>query len=294
MTTDLCAQARDLLPAYSIGATTDDETRFVESQMADCPDLAHELRDYQTLSEGLMRNVPQLAPPPRLFENIMAAAAASASSTSTNQTPSSVGRSTADAQHIAPVFPTKRKTDEKSPLTLRTILAYGFVATLALALVGSNLYWLNQYNTLSDDRAELYDRYAWLEDELRAQNISFDTMRAPDTRWARMALPDASTENPPQVDDPYAWIVWSASSESGVLMAQNFPRVEPNQVYQLWGHVGESDVSLATFRPNDYGEALVQVNTPTWGFERFWITNEPDGGSPAPSGDPLVRVRLNS
>lgn len=293
MTTDLCAQARDLLPAYSIGATTDDETRFVESQMADCPDLAHELRDYQMLSEGLMRNVPQLAPPPRLFESLMAATAASASGSSTNQHSSSVGRPAADAQQMAPVFPSKRKTDEKSRFTLRTILAYGFVAALTLALIGSNLYWATRYNQLSDDRKELYDQYVWLEDELRARNISFDTMRAPDTRWARMALPSADSETLPQSDDPYAWIVWSASSESGVLMAENFPRVEPNKVYQLWGHVGESDVSLGTFRTDDYGEALVQVNTPTWGFERFWITTEPDGGSETPTGDPLVRVRLS-
>jgi hypothetical protein len=291
MTTDLCAQARDLLPAYSIGATTDDETRFVESQMAHCPDLAHELRDYHMLSEGLMRNVPQLAPPPRLFENLMAAAAASAGST--NQQPSSVGRSPADAQQIAPLFPSKRKTDEKPRLTLRAMLAYGFVAALALALFGSNLYWLTQYNQLQDDRKELYDRYVWLEDELRAQNISFDTMRAPDTHWARMALPSVDTETLPQPDDPYAWIIWSASSESGVLMAQNFPRVEANKVYQLWGHSGDSDVSLATFRTDDYGEALVQVNVSTWGFERFWITAEPGSGSAAPSGDPVVRVRLD-
>lgn len=291
MTTDLCAQARDLLPAYSIGATTDEETRFVESQMAACPDLTHELRDYQMLSEGLMRNVPQLAPPPRLFENLMAAASSSGSNQHTPAAPSPLLN--IQQPQPAPVFTPKRKTDDKPRLTLRMASTYGFVATLVLALVGSNLYWLTQYNSLKDDRKELYANYVWLEDELRAQNISFDTMSAPDTRWARMGSPDASTYTPPQIDDPYAWIIWSASSESGVLLAKNFPNIEANKVYQLWGHRGDTDVSLATFRADQQGEALVLVDTSTWGFERFWITSEPEGGSGSPTGDPFIRVRLD-
>lgn len=295
MMTDLCAQARDLLPAYSIGATTDEETRFVQSQMADCPELAHELREYQMLSEGLLRNVPQFVPPPRLFENLMAATTvatdqhppAPAVALPPLDVPQTIDMRPA-ALHVVP----KRKTHEPR-IAWRKILAYGLVATLALALVGSNLYWVTQVNQLRDSRRELYADYARLEKQLYTQNVSFDAMRAPDTRWARMALPTAATDTAPQSDDPYAWVVWSPSQEEGVLLAQNFPALEANKTYQLWGHREETDTSLAIFHTDEQGQAILHVNAPTWVFERFWITSEPEGGSPSPSGDPFVRVRLN-
>jgi len=296
MMTDLCAQARDLLPAYSIGATTDEETRFVQLQMVDCPELAHELREYHMLSEGLLRNVPQFAPPPRLLERLMAATPVD--SNQHHQPAPAAVLPPLDVPHTVEMRPAalnvvpKRKSHEPR-IAWRTVLASGLVAALVLTLVGSNLYWVTQVNQLRDSRRDLYADYVRLEEELYTQNVSFDAMRAPDTRWARMASPTAATDTAPQSDDPYAWVIWSASREEGVLLAQNFPALEPNKTYQLWGHREESDTSLATFQTDEQGQAILHVNAPTWAFERFWITSEPEGGSSSPSGDPFVRVRLN-
>ncbi len=285
MTIDLCAQARDLLPAYSIGATNDDETRFVQSQITDCPDLVQELEEYRQLSDGLLRDVPQLTPPLHMLDNLMAAISSPPSQVVPPVAPS------LQEPAATPILQSYPKPKRK--LSDRTRWAYGLAAVLLLLLVGTNGYWLFQYGQLKTSSESLYAQYARLEAEQRTQTVSFDTMRAPDARWARMASPTMS-DILPQATDPYAWIIWSPGRQEGVLLAQNFPPIEAGKVYQIWGTSNNNTLSLTTFRVDDKGQAILKMNAASWNFDRFWITTEPEGGSAQPSGDAFVRVRLNT
>lgn len=60
-----CEEARELIGAYSIGATDAAETQLVETALMDCPELTDELAEYIALSDALNRAVPQRfqAPP---------------------------------------------------------------------------------------------------------------------------------------------------------------------------------------------------------------------------------------
>ncbi len=69
-----CEQARELLPAYSIGATDNEETRLVDSQLARCPELVEELARLRGVSDALAYDVPQIAPPPHMLDQLLSKA----------------------------------------------------------------------------------------------------------------------------------------------------------------------------------------------------------------------------
>jgi hypothetical protein len=46
-------EARELLPWYAVGALEPDQARAVEAHLADSPELAHELTQYETLREAV-------------------------------------------------------------------------------------------------------------------------------------------------------------------------------------------------------------------------------------------------
>lgn len=105
-----CEQLLDLIPAYSIGATDNDETRLVEEGLTRCPDLATELANYQSIHDLVADAIPTLTPPPAILANLLASAKAS---------------------------PRKRRV---VPLWQMA------VACLALVLVVSNAYWIQRLN----------------------------------------------------------------------------------------------------------------------------------------------------
>ncbi len=50
----ICERLRELIPAYSLGATDAEETEFVKVHLADCPEAAAELAEYTRLAVALL------------------------------------------------------------------------------------------------------------------------------------------------------------------------------------------------------------------------------------------------
>jgi hypothetical protein len=290
MNTDPCAEARDLLPAYSIGATTRDEAQFVERQMGACPDLAHELNDYQLLNDALLRDMPQITPPAGLLDKLLVAAAQDA--TAASDTLLDQRRVEAGTTRAAVPPPTLRPLPKPEKAARRFPWMGALAAALLIALLGSNAYWMAQVGQLAAERDQLVLDIAMFQSRQNVQTLAFEVMRAPDADWLRLDENAELGDPAPADDETYAWVIWSEERGQAVLMAQNFPALTPNTVYQLWGHLGNEDVGLTTFIVDERGRALLQVSAPTWGFDRYWITPEPYGGSPEPTGQPLVRARL--
>lgn len=71
ITEKACREAEELLPAYSVGATDPEETRFVEAMLDLCPELAISLGEYASLSRSLLDIVPETQAPPAV-DKIMA------------------------------------------------------------------------------------------------------------------------------------------------------------------------------------------------------------------------------
>ncbi len=76
-----------------------------------------------------------------------------------------------------------------------------------------------------------------------------------------------------------------------VLVAENMPSVPEGRTFQIW--VIEDDIPRPSglFEPEDGAVAAV-VESRLRGAEAIAVTAEPDGGSPKPSTDPVLRAEL--
>lgn len=110
-----CDSLRELIPAYSLGATDPDETRQVEAGLKDCPGLAEELAEFQASLIGLARAVPQVDPPAAVLEGLM--------------------------QRVTP-----RRTSRRG-------WWLAAAAVLGLIFVVNNLYWIDRLNQAEQKNA---------------------------------------------------------------------------------------------------------------------------------------------
>lgn len=86
-------------------------------------------------------------------------------------------------------------------------------------------------------------------------------------------------------------IIVSSSSESAIMIAENFPSLDAGQAYQVWMRRDGGIVSLGVFRVNAQGDGLLSftadaINQP---FDSIGITIEPLDGSPQPTTPSVVR-----
>ncbi len=85
------------------------------------------------------------------------------------------------------------------------------------------------------------------------------------------------------------------SGEEGRLMARGLPAPPSGRVYQVWlkrdGHAPEPTAAL--FVPSRDGAATASVPGSMEGIDQVMVTDEPDGGSPQPTGDLLAVADLS-
>src|SRR5689334_11703164 len=120
-----CQKVLELIPAYAIGATDPEETRFVERHLNDCPEAAAELQLYSELHDDLLFEAPLVAAPSRLTAKITAI-------TRTEK------YSSVDFAAKSP----KSGTTRQRNLTPAWLITAAAVAILMLV----NVYWIGQVN----------------------------------------------------------------------------------------------------------------------------------------------------
>ena len=80
------------------------------------------------------------------------------------------------------------------------------------------------------------------------------------------------------------------NGDEGRLLARDLPAPPSGRVYQVWlkrdGHAPEPTAAL--FVPSRDGAATASVPGSMEGIDQVMVTDEPDGGSPQPTGDLLA------
>jgi hypothetical protein len=106
-------------------------------------------------------------------------------------------------------------------------------------------------------------------------------------RWARL-LPSQEDSH------AYAFLMWNAESETGLLCAYGFPKSAVGITYQLWLTRGEELTSAGTFRVDQEGQGalLFRVKEAIGKYTWARITTEPEIGSNTPSGAVVVLGKL--
>ena len=92
-----------------------------------------------------------------------------------------------------------------------------------------------------------------------------------------------------------ATVQLEVNGEEGRLMARDLPAPPSGRVYQVWlkrdGHAPEPTAAL--FVPSRDGTATASVPGSLEDVDQVMVTDEPDGGSPQPTGDLLAVADLS-
>jgi anti-sigma-K factor RskA len=279
--TSRCQEAQALLGSYALGMTTEEESALVEAALLDCPDLVGELADYNAITDTMLYDVRQTAPPATLRASILAAA---------------------DAQPASQ----KRPTQKAKELTVierwrRMILSpVGAAAALALiALIVTNSLWLSETQRLRTDNRQLYYDMGHLEEENAylagqvqgAQNLvrALGTDRGGRAHFATEAISQGDTT-------PSAELAWTIGATDDIWVVlfsvENLPALQ-DAVYQLWLRHEEDDsiISIGTFEVDEEGRGTIifEIDEPVGSFASAGVTIEPPGGSPQPTGEVAIR-----
>lgn len=159
-------------------------------------------------------------------------------------------------------------------------------ATLTLVATGAQLIRLTaDRNTI---RAELAARdTASRTDSLAAVVAEKDAMIAAigGSDVKVVALTNESAR------EPLGRMFWNRTSNDWTMITYGLPSPKPGKTYQVWLVTDDAKISAGTFKPDADGKAVMHANyvMARDALRAVAITEEPEGGVPAPTG-PMVVV----
>jgi anti-sigma-K factor RskA len=283
-----CERLRELLPAYSVGALEADEAREVETLMPLCPDVAADARAYARLARALHYAAPdagkaglQAAPSDELRARILkeaslAAAFLQQSRATTALPPPPDSHSSAPPLTLLPPPTSAPRTTANGERTTRrpSALRVGLGIAAALLLI-SNLYWIAQVQSLDADARAQTARL-----DQQAQLLA--VIAAPDARAVDLVAEDGRA---------LARVSWRPGGARAVLQTAALPTLAADRAYQAWLIPPEgAPISAGVFQPDADGSytLIVTADVPFEGLAAFGISEEPAGGSAAPTSTPLA------
>ena len=86
-------------------------------------------------------------------------------------------------------------------------------------------------------------------------------------------------------------VIGGNDDAGGTLRVHGMPALKDNETYQVWLERDGEVIPKAMFTVSDDGDGLTAVDD-LQGADRVMVTKEPAGGARAPSGPPVVTVKL--
>ncbi|MBY8880115.1 anti-sigma factor [Actinacidiphila acidipaludis] len=237
-----------LTGAYAVGALSGPEAEAFRRHMAECEACAQEVRELSETAARLALAVAEV-PPDGLRERVMA------SLPEVRQLPPEVA--------VVPLHPAARRGPA------RRLPHLAAAACLVIAGIATGVAVDAQH------RADVQHRRS-VRAEQQAAELSALTS-APDATLHTGALKGGGT----------ATVVASRSLGRAAVLFHDLPALSGSRVYELWYSHGGTMVPAGLVEPGRTAGAAVLAGAPT-GADGVGITAEPHGGSPAPTGAPLV------
>ena len=251
-----CAHADDAA-GWVLGALPEDERERFAEHLAGCQICRREVADLQMVADTLPLAAVQVAPPPELKDRIMAAVrgeaeAAGGAAPGADTAPAAASAPAAAERERRPRPPGDRPWWRRPLLALRPVpAALAAAALLALGIAVGVL--------------------------VASGGPSARTVQA------RVVEPAA----------PGARAALTVTGDRATLSVTGFPAPPGGRVYQVWlkrpGRTAPEPTD-ALFDVRD-GRASVDVPGGVEGVDQVLVTDEPNGGSAAPTRDPVVIAR---
>jgi anti-sigma-K factor RskA len=243
------------LELYVLNLLDDDETAAIEQRIADEPAVRERVRELRGAASLLALDLEPIEPSPALKDRILAAARADLDSSSPEPgTPASM-----PAAEPAP--PPVSIADVRRSRGMVQWIPWSVAAVLAIALIGS-LLWNASL------RSDLDERSTAIAHAVQTSGTASG----------------ASGE-----------VVVLDSDGVALLTLSDLPALEPGKVYQVW-LIADADSAPqpnVTFMPTNQGFANVAVAGSVGDYGILAVTIEPNGGSTAPTSDPLITSELD-
>jgi anti-sigma-K factor RskA len=268
------------LAAEALGALDWQESDAVRTHLEECEECRRELASLREAAAALAFSVPAVpmdaARSARVRARLVARARAER-----GDAPVAVPAPVAAAPSVpdSAVVPIARARP-RSPLP-----AWLAAAAAVVLLVGVGAYAAR----LRGRYEALRERYASVEQE-RTRLI--DGMARRDSTLAQLSGPGvrvielAST----QQRAPSGRMFWNPETARWTFFAHSLPALRPGRDYQLWLITPAGPVSAGVFKPTPEGQARVEATypLPRDQLRAVAVTEEPAGGLPAPTGQPLI------
>jgi anti-sigma-K factor RskA len=250
------AQWADSLGAYVLGALEPDEWERFEAHLAECPRCIHDVADLRVAADALPMSVPLVSPPPALKGRIMAvvnseAELLAAAGQRADQPETQTARH--DAGDRAPARDAGRAAGRRRRFSAGALgdwlLRPGVALACALLLLAGGA----------------------------AAGVLLSAGEGTRTVVATTQAPGADVR-------------LEIGEDGATLVARNMPAPPSGRIYQVWlkrpGRDPEPTSALWSTRSD--GSAEVAVPGSLDGVEAVLVTDEPAGGSAAPTKPPVI------
>jgi len=265
---------------YALGALDETERASFEAHLATCDVCTAEVRELRNVAGLLAMAAPDVGPPPRLRERILADARA-------------VRPSSAAPINASPATTSPARVHRGASRSAfgRGALVPWLAAAAAVAFAA---YFGQQY------RGERHQRLA-AQQALAAARAAVDSTATAvarrDSVIASLIAPDVQTVTVSgSGPSPSARYFLDRRAGRIVIAANSLPPAASGRTYQLWGiQTGRPPVSLGTFNTDSSGRALTTLPIPAGlRIAVTAVTDEPSGGSAQPTTTPFLAATWKS
>jgi anti-sigma-K factor RskA len=287
----LSESSEDLLVAYVLGILPIEDIHQLSTLMGEHPELQQDMAELRRVVDALPYALPDAVPPPDLRDRIVARAEGTLSQSSKTL---SVSRA------LRPWWQRPWLTALSGALA-----ALLLVITLSLQLQSANrqatIQSLQGQLAQQQSRADaLQSQATTLQSQSAEQQAALQKLQQQvgqlqgltDERQALIALLANPDINVSIGTSDHGNVTFVRSAQGDALVAQ-LPQLQQGRTYQLWLIEGSDTPpnSAGTFSVDQQGHGVLVVSNPPVASSEsaiFAITNEPEGGSPAPTTDVLV------
>jgi anti-sigma-K factor RskA len=270
---------------YALGALDENERASFEAHLTTCDVCTAEVRELRNVAGLLAMAAPDVAPPPRLRERILADARAvrPISAARTDASPATTSPATTSPERV-------ERGASRSTSGRGALLAW-LAAAAAIAFAA---YFGQQY------RGERQQRLT-AEQALAAARAAVDSSTTAvarrDSVIASLVAPDVQTVTVSgSGPSPSARYFLDRRASRIVIATNSLPPAANGRTYQLWGiQTGRPPVSLGTFNTDSSGRALRTLPIPAGlRIAVTAVTDEPSGGSAQPTTTPFLAATWKS
>ena len=201
----------------------------------------------------------------------------------TRMTPGSQRAVSGEQRRLTPAQPQRQSADI---VPIRRMNWFAIAATVALVATGVQLFRVTSDRNAMRDQLAAADTITPVNDSLASALNQKDAMIAAmggnDVKVVPLTAKSAR--------EPLGRMVWNRTSDDWIMVTYNLPQPAPGKTYQVWLVTDKEKISAGTFRPDANGKTVMHAH---YDLDRnalraVAITEEPDGGMPAPTGPMVV------